>query len=249
MATKREELDIQTPDGVSHAWLYTGGEGTAPRPGVVLYPDAFDARPATQRMAERLAGLGYTVLLPTVLYRAGKYAPFDAATVWSDPPERARLMGLLHSLTRERVQVDSAAYLDALAARPGVRGDRLGVTGYCMGGRLAFATAALHPERVRAAAAFHVGGLVSDAPDSLHLLAGRVQAALYFGVADHDAGFSPEAQAALAQALGAAHVDYCLELYRGKRHGFAVEDSAAYDRDAAERHWRRLASFFGEQLA
>jgi carboxymethylenebutenolidase len=199
--------------------------------------------------AERIAGLGTLVLLPNLFYRAGDYPPFDIASVFSVPSERERLMALVHALTPERVASDAAAYLDAIAAQRAVRTDRVGATGYCMGGRMAFLTAARHPDRVRAAASFHGGGLVTDAPDSPHRLADRVKASLYFGVADQDRSCTPEHQGALAAALGAAGVAYCIELYRGKRHGFAVPDHvSAYDRDAADRHWRRMESFFQEAL-
>ncbi len=248
MAIHREELDVRTPDGVAHAWTWRGGDG--PRPAVLMFPDAYGVRPALQQMAERLAGLGYAVLLPNVFYRAGDYRPFDKATVWDDPPERERLRALIQSLTPDRVRADAGAYLDALAALAHVRKDRIGATGYCMGGRLSFLTAALHPDRVRAAASFHGGGLVTDAPDSPHRLADRVKASIYLAVADGDRGCTPEHQGALAAALGAAHVAYAIELYRGKRHGFAVPDHpGAYDADAADRHWRRLESFLGETLA
>ena len=91
---------------------------------------------------------------------------------------------------------------------------------------------------------------MTDAADSPHRLADRVKASLYFGVADSDRGCTPEHQGALAAALGAADVEYCIELYKGKKHGFAVRDHAgAYDRDAADRHWRRLESFLRETLA
>jgi carboxymethylenebutenolidase len=246
MAT-REELDIPTADGVAHAWAWRGAGD--PRPAVLMYPDAFGVRPTMHGIAERIAGLGYVVLLPNVFYRAGDYPPFDKATVWSDPPERERLMKLVQSLTPDRLRGDAGAYLDALAARTDVRTDRIGVTGYCMGGRLSFLTAALHPERIRAAASFHGGGLVTDAPESPHRLADRVKAAVYLAVADQDRGCTPEHQGALAAALAAADVAYAIELYRGKRHGFAVPDHpGAYDAEAAERHWRRVESFFGETL-
>jgi carboxymethylenebutenolidase len=247
MATQREEIDVRAGDGVAHAWIWGGGEG--PRPAVLVYPDAFGVRPSLQEMAERLAGLGYVVLLPNVFYRAGDYPPFDKSTVWGDPPERARLMALLGSLTPDRLRADAAAYLDALAARRDVRRDRLGTIGYCMGGRLAFLTAALHPDRVRAAASFHGGGLVTDAPESPHRLAGRVKASVYLAVADQDRGCTPEHQGALATALAAAGVHYAIELYPGKKHGFAVTDHpGAYDAEAQARHWRRLETFLGETL-
>jgi carboxymethylenebutenolidase len=244
-----DELDLRTADGVAHAWVYRGGGG-GPRPGLILYPDAFGPRPSMHEIAARVAGLGYHVLLPNVFYREGAYRPFDAATVWNDPPERERLMALVRTITPERVGLDAAAYLDALAAREDVRAGRLGAVGYCMGGRMAFVTAAKHPERVRAAASFHPGGLVTDAPDSPHRLVPGMKAAIYLGVADGDRGFTPEHQGTLAAALGAAGVAYTLELHRGKKHGFAVPDHAgAYDREAADRHWRRLEAFLGETLA
>jgi carboxymethylenebutenolidase len=248
MTIESEELDIVTADGVAHAWTYRPGPGALP--AVLLYTDAYGVRPTMHEAAARLAALGHVVLLPNVFYRAGDYPPFDARTVWSDPPERDRLMALLRSLTPERVASDAGAYLAALAARPGVRADRIGVTGYCMGGRLSFLTAALHPDAVRAAASFHGGGLVTEGPESPHRLADRVKASLYLGVADEDRGCTPEHQGALAAALGAAHVDYCIELYPGKRHGFAVLDHAgAYDPAAAARHWQRLEAFLREKLA
>ncbi len=247
MTTRRGELEIKTADGAARATIHRGGAG--PLPAVLMYPDAYGPRPALHDMADRLAGLGYLVLLPDIFYRAGDYRPFDKATVWSDPPERERLQKLIGSLTAERVRSDAAAYLDAVAAQRDVRGDRIGVTGYCMGGRLSYLTAALHPDRVRAAASFHGGGLVTDAPDSPHRLAGRVKASLYLAVADEDRGCTPEHQGALAAALGAAHVAYRIELYPGKKHGFAVTDHpGAFDADAQARHFRRLESFFGETL-
>jgi carboxymethylenebutenolidase len=247
MTIQRAEIDIQTRDGVAHAWTFRGAEG--PLPAVILYADAFGVRPTMQQMAERLAGLGYFVLLPNIFYREGDFAPFDAASVWSNPGERERLMKMVHSITPERVGIDSDAYLSAIAAQPNVRADRVGATGYCMGGRMAVLTAGKHPERVRAAASFHGGRLVTDEPESPHRFADRFQAALYFGVADEDASCTPEHQAELSKVLGAAHVQYCLELYRGKKHGFAVPDHGQiYSAEAAERHWRRLESFFGENL-
>jgi carboxymethylenebutenolidase len=246
MPEPARELEIGTPDGVAGAWLHRAGAG--PGPAVLLYVDAYGVRETMKEKAARLAGLGYTVLVPDPFYRAGSYPPFDKATVWNDPPERARLMALLQSITLDRLRVDSAAWLDALAAH-GARPDRVATLGYCMGGRLAYVTAALHPDRVRAVASFHGGGLVTDAPDSPHRLADRVKASLYLAVADEDRSCTPEHQGALAAAFGAAHLAYALELYPGKRHGFAVPDHpGAHDPDAEARHWRRLEVFLSETL-
>lgn len=245
--TEPEKLQIRTPDGVADAWAYRP-EKAAKAPAVLFYPDAGGVRPSMHEMAARLAGLGYFVLLPNVFYRAGEFAPFDMKTVFSVPEERARIMNLIKSLEGAAAMRDAGAYLDAIAAHAGVRPGKVGITGYCMGGRLAFITAGTYPDRIGAAASFHGGHLITGEPDSPHLAADKIKAELYFGVADEDGGCTPEHQGMLASALGAAHVAYQIELYRGARHGFAVPDMPVYDEAAAERHWARLTALFASAL-
>jgi carboxymethylenebutenolidase len=147
------------------------------------------------------------------------------------------------------VMGDTGALLAALDDVPAARSDKVGTTGYCMGGRLAFAAAGAHPDRVAAAASFHGGRLaMEDDPESPHKRASDVQARLYFGVADNDGSCTPEDQARLAAALDAAKVDYRMELYPGAAHGFAVKDFPVYDEAAAERHWERTAELFDATL-
>ena len=244
----RSEIDVRTADGTAHVWIVRAD--TRALPGVLFYPDAYGVRAASHAMVERLAGLGYVVLMPDTFYRSGTVPPFDPARVASDEKERARLMSHIGTITPDRVAIDGGAYLAALAAQSGVRAGAIGITGYCMGGRMAYLTAAHHPDQVRAAAAFHPGGLVNDQPTSPHLLAPRVKASLYFGIADQDRGFTPEQQGVFARALAEADVDYRMELFKGKKHGFAVSDHVgAYDAEAGERHWRRLESFLAETLS
>lgn len=245
--TAPEKLQIRTPDGVADAWAYRP-EGGAPAPGVIFYPDAGGIRPTMHEMAARVAKLGYFVLLPNFYYRSGEFAPFDMKTVFSVPEERARIMSLIKSLDHAAAARDAGAYLDAIAAHAGARPGKVGAMGYCMGGRLAFSLAGTHPDRIGAVAAFHAGHIVTGEADSPHLAAGKIKAELYFGVADEDGSCSPEHQGTLASTLGAAHVAYQIELYRGARHGFAVPDMPVYDEAAAERHWARVASVFGAAL-
>lgn len=245
--THKEKLEIRAADGTTDAWAYRP-EGAGRSPAVLFYPDAGGVRESMHQMAERLASLGYFVLLPNILYRAGDFAPFDVKTVFSDPAERARLMGIIKQLDNASAMRDAAAYLDAIAAHPNALSIKVGCVGYCLGGRLAFTTAGAHPERVGAAASIHGGHLATTEPDSPHLQADKIRAHIYLGVADEDGSCNPEAQGILASALGAAHVPYQMELYAGKKHGFAVPDMPVYDADAAERHWDRLASLFGSAL-
>jgi carboxymethylenebutenolidase len=153
----------------------------------------------------------------------------------------------MKAITPEVMATDAGAFFDYLDARPEVSGDRFGTTGYCMGGRTSLAVAGRVPQRVAAAMSFHGGGLADDSPGSPHLLAGLIQAAVYVGAAQDDPSYTPEQSAALEAALTAAGVEHIIEWYPAA-HGFAVTDNAPYDRQAAERHWQAMESFFGAHL-
>ena len=142
------DFTVPTPDGDCPASLHLP-EGDGPWPAVIMYPDAVGARPTFRAMADRMAGLGYATLVPDVYYRAGDWAPFDVATVFADPDERTRMMGLARGLTTERIVADAGAFLAFLAGRPEVAGDRVGTTGYCMGGRISLLVASHHPRTGR----------------------------------------------------------------------------------------------------
>jgi len=238
---------ITTPDGTCPVTLATP-EGDGPWPAVLMYPDAGGRRPVFDEMAEKLAGYGYAVLVPDIYYRSGDWAPFDLNTAFTDPDERKRLMSMMGGISPDTMAADAGAFFDYLAARPEVSGTAFGTTGYCMGGRTSLVVAGRVPDRVAAAMSFHGGGLASDDPGSPHLLADQIQAPVYVGGAENDASFTPEAAETLDKALTAADVEHTIEWYAAA-HGFAVPDHrAAYDPDAAERHWNAMESFFGAKL-
>lgn len=240
-------VDIKTGDGTMDASLFLP-EGQGPWPAVILLTDAFGIRPVFEAMARRLASAGYVVLLPNVYYREGRAPLPNLDGSFADEAFRSRIMGLIGTLTPERVRTDAAAELEFLAAQPRVKGPRVGVVGYCMSGSMAVRMAADFPERIAAAASFHGGRLATDAPDSPHLLVGKVKGELYFGHADQDGSMPAEAIARLEAALKEAGVKARSELHTGARHGFAVEGMAAYDQAASERHWSTLLELFGRTL-
>ncbi|BBX97397.1 hypothetical protein MLAC_26910 [Mycobacterium lacus] len=212
-----------------------------------MFPDAGGVRETFDQMAAKLAGFGYAVLLPDVYYREGDWAPFDMVTVFGDAKERARIMFMIGTVTPDRITRDAAAFFDYLASRPEVTGQRFGVCGYCMGGRISVLVAGRLPDRVAAAASFHGGGLVTDRPDSPHLLADRMSATVYVGGAENDASFTPEHAERLDKALTAAGVRHTIEWYPAA-HGFAVPDNPPYDAAADERHWTAMVDTFGAVL-
>ncbi|MFF9814886.1 dienelactone hydrolase family protein [Streptomyces sp. NPDC014006] len=246
------DVEIPTPDGTADAYLTRPADGR-PRPAVLLYQDAFGLRPHLRSMADRIAGAGYTVLVPNVFYRHGR-APVVELPEFIDPAARPgmwqKLRPVMQSLTPERAMRDAGAYLEWLDGSPYVADGPVAVTGYCMGARLALRTAGAHPDRVAAAAGFHGGQLATDAPDSPHLVADRVKAELYFGHADQDPSMDPEQMRRLEDALTAAGVRHRCEVYPGAPHGYTQADTSAYQEEGAERHWVALLDLlertFGE---
>ncbi len=237
---------VTTADGTCPVTLAIP-DGQGRWPAVIMYPDAGGIRPTFVDMAAQLAGQGYVVLVPDVYYRHGDWAPFSMETVFSDPAERARLFSMLGSVTPEAMETDARAFFDYLAARPEVSGQTFGTTGYCMGGRTSLTVAGRVPERVAAAMSFHGGGLATEGPDSPHLLAERIRAAVYVGGAQDDPSFTPEQAETLDTALTDAGVEHTIEWYSAA-HGFAVPDNGPYDQAAAARHWEAMTDFFGAHL-
>jgi carboxymethylenebutenolidase len=243
------EVVIPTPDGDARAYFFRP-EGQGPWPAVIFFMDAPAIRPSLFQMCERLAGHGYFVLLPDMFWRAGPYEPLDLKTLFQqgEAARRAVFGKLMSATSPENAMRDTGAFLDWLAARPEVKGDTVGVTGYCMGAGFALRAAGAYPDRVAAVGAFHGGRLATDEPDSPHLLAPKIKAKVHVGGADEDAGFPPEQADRLREALTAAGVDNTVEIYAGARHGYAPPDMPVYNEAAAERHWRELLKVLRETI-
>lgn len=243
----RTSVDITTDDGVCPVSLFRPG-GRGPWPAVIFYMDGPGIRPVLFEMGQRLADLGYFVLLPDLFYRAGPYQPVEAQALFSDPDKRAAHGRLFNSTGNVRAAADTRAFLAFLDAEPDALADRVGVHGYCMGGGMALTVAGSFPGRVAAAASFHGARLATDADDSPHRLADRIEARILVAGADNDRGFPPEQADELEAALEAAGVDHRVEIWPGALHGWTMQDLPVYNARAAERHWQELAALYADTL-
>jgi carboxymethylenebutenolidase len=244
---RRLDVQIPAPDGLSNGTLHVP-DGDGPWPGVLVFPDAGGARETFRQMGDRLASMGYAALIPDIYYRAGEWVPFDVATLFTDPQERARMSGLTAVLTNDRIIADSGAYSDFLLARPEVTGSAIGTTGYCLGGRMSLIAAGGLGRTIAAAASFHGGRLaVAGDPSSPHLLADRVTATVYVAGAEDDGSFTAAQAELLRSALTDAGVDHTLVFYPA-HHGFAVPDNPTYDAEADARHWEALRELYRAHL-
>jgi carboxymethylenebutenolidase len=243
----RRTIDIKTQDGICDAYVSCPESG-GPFPGVLIFMDGAGVRPAMQAIAERIAANGFCVLLPNMYYRARRAPVMDVSDIFK-PENRPKLMALVGSLSPERVVADAGAFLAFLAAQAEVKsGSRVGLTGYCMGGAMVVRTSAAYPDRIGAGASHHGGRLVTNEPDSPHLLLDKISAELYFGHADNDEYMPPADIARFDQALQKSGVTYESEVYTAALHGYTMTDFPVYNAAAADKHWRRLLGLFGKAL-
>ena len=241
-------VEVSTPDGTADCYFVHPSSGA--HPGVLIWPDALGLRPAFEQMGRRLAESGYAVLVVNPYYRSARAPVVEEGATFRDEATREVIMPLMRSLTAETNVTDARAFVAFLDAQDAVDGDRkMGTTGYCMGGAMTMRTAAAFPDRIGAGASFHGGRLVTDSPDSPHLLVGKMRAHYLFAIAENDDRKQPEAKTVLREAFDAAGLPAEIEVYEDALHGWCPPDSAVYHEAQAERAWSRLLVLFETALA
>jgi carboxymethylenebutenolidase len=238
------DVNVTTPDGAADCYFVRPASGTAA--GVLMWPDIFGLRPAFRQMGKRLAESGYAVLVVNPFYRVKKAptAEQGGATPIAD------VMPLARGLNETTHRTDAKAFVGWLDGQPSVAKDRkIGTQGYCMGGPIAFRTAAAVPDRVGAVASFHGGGLVTDAPNSPHLQAAKSHAQFLIAIAANDDARSPNDKTVLKETFAKANLNAEIEVYAGAMHGWCPPDSTVYNEPQAEKAWSRLLVLYGKALA
>ncbi len=213
-----------------------GGYLAAPEqgagPGLVVIQEYWGLVPHIEGLCDRFAAEGFTALAPDL---------FRGATA-SEPDEAGKLM---MALNLEQAARDLGAAVEHLKKSPDVRGDGLGVVGFCMGGGLALMLAAQRPADIDACVAFY--GLIpweAAQPDWTKLDA-PVQG--HFG--EDDEFFSPDKMRELEATLDRAGKDSDFHLYAGAGHAFFNDTRPeAYDRTAASLAWTRTLEFLRAKL-
>jgi carboxymethylenebutenolidase len=243
-----KDVDVPMSSGVADSALfYPAGKGTWP--AVLIWTDILGLRPVFRDMGRRLAAQGYVVLVPNPFYRNKRAPVVDGTFDFSKPEDRAKVMPMAAALTADANVSDAKSLITFLDGQPQTnKKAKIGVQGYCMGGPLTFRTAATVPARVGAAATFHGGGLVTDKPDSPHLLIPKMKAEVYCAVADNDDKRDPAAKEKLKEAFAAANLPARVEVYAGANHGWTVKGSTPYDETSAERAWTELTALYQRKL-
>jgi carboxymethylenebutenolidase len=243
-------VDVKTPDGACDAFFIHPRQGS--HPGVLMWHDSPGLRPVIRDLGKRIAAEGYSVVVPNLFYRTAKAPVFDESFDYANnPADRERYRQITAPFFAPgAAERDALAYVAFLDAQPQVnKKKKIGTHGYCLGGPYVMKTAAALPDRVGAGASFHGGFLVTDKPNSPHLLAGKIKARLYFAIASDDDKREPDVKNTLKAAFAAGHVRAEIEVYQNALHGWCVPDSKAADnRVDAERAWGKLVALYRRAL-
>jgi carboxymethylenebutenolidase len=243
VAVTESEVSVKTPDGTADAYFVHPSSGTSP--GVLVWPDIFGLRPAFRQMGKRLAESGYSVLVVNPFYRVQK-APTAAQGAATPIQQLVPMMQALNETTHMSDARAFVAWLDQQASV--ARNRRMGTQGYCMGGPIAFRTAAAS-DRVGAAASFHGGGLVAaNSASSPHVQASKTKAQFLVAIAQNDDQRAPMEKDVLKATFAGANLQAEIEVYAGA-HGWCPPDSGVYNQEQAEKAWARLLELYRRALA
>lgn len=244
-------VDIPTSDGKMDTFL-CHPEKDGPFSAVIFYMDAPGIREELRDMARRIAAAGYYVLLPNLYYRTTRVEDFTLAAnrLEDSEEERNKMWAMIKSIDDNNLIIsDTQGMLDFLASEDQAQPPPYGCVGYCMSGQYIFAVAGAYGDRFAAAASFYGAGLITDRPDSPHLLADNIKAEMYFAFAEVDKYVPDRIKTQLATVLDSHEVNYRIETYAGTEHGFAFPQRHCYNKPAAERHWERLFALFRRRLS
>jgi carboxymethylenebutenolidase len=246
LPTKGRAVTVTTPDGKADAWFVTPETGK--HAAVILWPDIAGLREAYKTMATRLASSGYAVLVVNHYYRGAVAPVLESLVAWRTPEGQAKLKPLIAAITPAGTMSDAKAFVAWLDAQAEVdTAKKIGTCGYCMGGPYTVRTAFAVPTRVGAAASFHGGGLVGDAPDSPVKLIAQTNAGFLFAIAQNDDAGAPDDKTALAAAAKAAGRPAEVEVYPAQ-HGWCTIDAPIYDQVQADRAWARMLALYAANL-
>lgn len=243
-ALKEVMVSILTPDGNADAFFVHPAKGRYP--AVILWPDIAGLRDAYQEMARRLAGAGFAVLAVNHYYRAAKAPLLASMAEWRTPAGQEKLKPAIATLSAEHTVSDATAFVTWLDAQPAVdKRKGIGTQGYCQTGSFAIRSAAALPSRIKAAASFHGGGLVTDKADSPHRLFTRSKASFLIAIARNDDARAPADKDALRAAANQSGRPVEIEVYDAD-HGWCTLDAPVYDKTEADRAWARLLALYSK---
>ncbi|MFQ5934061.1 MAG: dienelactone hydrolase family protein [Dehalococcoidia bacterium] len=217
-------------------------EGSGPHPGVVVIMEAFGVNGHIQSVVGKVAGEGYIAMAPDLFYRQGDrltcgYTEFDKAMKW------------IGNLKDDELNVDVGATLDHLKAQPNVRGERFGIVGFCVGGRISYLIAG-SSNAIGAAVVYYGGRIMAPFgnPPTPFDRTPNIQAPVLGLFGEEDSNPSPDDVRKIEAELKKHGKTYDFHIYPNAGHGFNCDERASYAPEAARDAWGRTLAWFERYL-
>jgi carboxymethylenebutenolidase len=236
----RTEMDsLPTADGLMPAYVCRPADAGA-HAAVIVVMEAFGLNAHIKDVAERIAREGYVTIAPDLFYRFG-----SPVVPYEDVP---RALGYIQKFDDAVLMAELGVVIQHLKGRPEVRSDRIGITGFCVGGRIAFLTACRHPAAIKVAVAFYGGGIATDTPTAPINLADRIQCPILCFFGETDKMIPMDQVRRVDETLRRLKKTAEVKVYKGAGHGFFCNDRASYDAGAAQNAWDMMRQWLTKYL-
>ncbi|HSF31221.1 MAG TPA: dienelactone hydrolase family protein [Candidatus Tectomicrobia bacterium] len=232
-------IRLRTGDGEMKCYQ-AQARGAGKFPAVLVIMEAFGVNDHIKDVTERIATEGYVGIAPDLYYRE----PLNV--VGYDQLQAA--IGLMQKLDVEKAMADLERVIAHLRAQNFVHGDRLGITGFCMGGTLAFLAACRFPTDIKAAVSFYGGGIADDSPTAALNSAAELRAPILCFFGENDPYIPLSRVKKIDDTLRHLGKSFEVKVYSGADHGFFCDDRASYHPEAAQDAWERTKTWFADHL-
>ncbi len=245
MSEETQDIQITTSAGETMDAFLAMPTGGGPAPAVIVWMEIFGVNGHIRDVTRRFAAEGYVAIAPDFFHRTG-----PGIQLGYDEAGFAEGFKHLGALQADQMIADARDAVAYLRSRDDVRGDKIGVTGFCIGGHMTYLTAC--ETDVAAAASYYGGGIAApEGPGGATPTLGRTakisgKIHCYFGAKD---ALIPQDQvAAIKRSLEEAGIDHEVRVYDDADHGFNCDQRDTYHEASAEDAWQKTKALFASAL-
>jgi len=231
-------VQLDTIDGKMEAYESRPKDGGA-RPGIIVLMEAFGVNSHIKDVTERVAREGYVAIAPDLYHRES-----ERLVSYKDMGKAVEIMKRLQD---PKVMDDVGAAIAHLKSQSYLKQGAIGVTGFCMGGRFTYLTAAHHNKDIKAAVAFYGGGIPAGKPSPLDRT-GEITCPITLFFGGKDPLIPQEDVDKINQTLKDQKKNFSLKLYPEATHGFFCNERESYHQESAKDAWEKTKSFFAQHL-
>lgn len=230
---------LNTSDGKMEAYV-AQPKGGGSYPGVVVMQEAFGVNDHIKKVTDRIAAEGYVAIAPDVYHREA-----ERVIAYAEMP---KAIAALQRVVDAKAMEDVGSAIAHLKSQSNVKAGSIGVTGFCMGGRLTYLTAAHHANDVKCAVPYYGGGIPMGNPSPLSRTK-EIKCPMYLFFGAKDQLIPKEHVDQIKAELTANKVPFQLEVYPDAGHGFFCDDRPmSYHEGAAKDAWEKTKAFFAQHL-